>query len=329
MTRVGSRLVVLAAGGVIGATVLATPALALTVDSREGDATATTSTTYAEPTLTSGQRPGPFFGPPDRTRGNSYGTWTDDTEARARWVLESPRGPWDTLRIVDRLGAGQRFDCQAGVRVRATADVDPRTGYLVDPVELPADRVEIVCSRTTLSVTVVPVGDEIVEVSVASFVDKPHEVATSRVEFVGTRVEPDPTPTPPVVTPTPPVVTPTPPVVTPTPPVVTPTPPVVTPTPPVVTPTPPVVTPTPPVVTPTPPAGDPTPPAVVRPGRSEGSPVAAPGPKVQESPAAAAPARLAATGVDASWLPLLFAGALGAVGSAMSLLYRRRHRSRA
>ncbi|MCJ1706392.1 hypothetical protein [Microbacterium sp. VKM Ac-2923] len=186
----------------------------------ESPPTIETSASTADAILRPGEEPGPFYGAPDRSRGNKYGAWTDETETRARWVLESPRGPWDTLDIVDRPGPGQRIDCAAGVRVRAASEVDPGTGYLVDPVDLPAERVAVACDDTGLTATIEPVGDEIVELTLETVLDAASTEVSNAADFVAERsvegqatrtvsfeprltVAPSPTPTVPPVTETP------------------------------------------------------------------------------------------------------------------------------
>lgn len=146
-----------------------------------------TSTSTADATLSPGEEPGPFYGAPDRSRGSKYGAWTDETEARARWVLEAPRGPWDALDIADRPGTGQRVDCAAGVRVRATDQVEPATGYLIDPVDVPADRVVVSCDEEGVDVRVEPVGDEIVEVTLETVLDVPSTEVSNLAEFSAVR----------------------------------------------------------------------------------------------------------------------------------------------
>lgn len=136
------------------------------------------------------EQPGPFYGAPDRSRGNKYGAWTDATESRARWVLESPRGPWDVLDVVDRPGPGQRVDCAAGVRVRATGDLDPETGYLVDPIEVATGRLQVTCDESGVSVRVQPVGDEIVEITVETVLDTPATEVANAAEFTASRTVP-------------------------------------------------------------------------------------------------------------------------------------------
>lgn len=149
--------------------------------------TVETASSTADAILRPGDEPGPFYGAPDRSRGNKYGAWTDATESRVRWVLESPRGPWDVLDLVDRPGPGQRVDCAAGVRVRATSDLDPVTGYLIDPVEVEAERVQATCDESGVSVRVQPVGDEIVEVAVETVLDTPPTEVANVADFTATR----------------------------------------------------------------------------------------------------------------------------------------------
>lgn len=152
--------------------------------------TLTSASSTADATLRPGEEPGPFYGAPDRSRGNKYGAWTDETESRARWVLEAPTGPWDTLDVVDRPGAGHRVDCAAGVRVRAAGDVDPTTGYLVDPLDVPAEQVDVACSDTEVRVRVEPVGDEIVEVTLETVLDVAATEVSNTAEFTAERSVP-------------------------------------------------------------------------------------------------------------------------------------------
>jgi hypothetical protein len=176
-----------------------------------------TSASTADATLHPDQEPGPFYGAPDRSRGNKYGAWTDESETRARWVLESPRGPWDSIDIVDRPGSGQRVDCAAGVHVRAAAETDPVTGYLVNPVDVAAGRVSVACGDAEVSVRVEPVGAEIIEVTLETILDVASTEVSNAADFTAVRslpaettrtisleprltVAPSPTPTvPPVV----------------------------------------------------------------------------------------------------------------------------------
>lgn len=150
----------------------------------------TASSSTADATLRPGERPGPFYGIPDRTRGNKYGFWADEDETRARWVVEAPRGPWDVLDIVDRVGPGQRIDCAAGVSVRSAVATDPDTGALVEPVAVPADRVSVDCSETEVSVHVEPVADEIVEVALDTLPDTPSTEITNAASFEARRTQP-------------------------------------------------------------------------------------------------------------------------------------------
>ncbi|KSU55907.1 LPXTG cell wall anchor domain-containing protein [Microbacterium enclense] len=156
----------------------------------ESAPTIVSSASTADAVLRPGEVPGPFFGAPDRSRGNKYGAWTDETETRARWVLEAPRGPWDTLDIVDRPVGGQRVDCTAGVRVRAAGETDPATGYLVDPVDVPTERVSVACDESGVSVRVQPVGDEIVEVTVETVPDAASSELANAADFAAQRSEP-------------------------------------------------------------------------------------------------------------------------------------------
>ncbi|MBB3157019.1 hypothetical protein FHS07_000703 [Microbacterium proteolyticum] len=146
-----------------------------------------TSTSTADATLRPGEEPGPFYGAPDRSRGNKYGAWTDETETRARWVLESPSGPWDALDVVDRPGPGQRVDCAAGIRVRAAGETDPVTGYLVNPVEVAAERVTIACGDSEVSVRVEPVGAEIVEITLETILDVASTEVSNAADFSAER----------------------------------------------------------------------------------------------------------------------------------------------
>lgn len=150
----------------------------------------TASSSTADATLRPGERPGPFYGIPDRTRGNKYGFWADEDETRARWVVEAPRGPWDVLDIVDRVGPGQRVDCAAGVSVRSAVATHPDTGALVDPVDVPAERVRVDCGETEVAVHVEPVGDEIVEVALDTLPDAPSTEITNAATFEARRTQP-------------------------------------------------------------------------------------------------------------------------------------------
>ncbi len=141
----------------------------------------------ADAVLRPGEEPGPFFGAADRSRGNKYGAWSDEGETRARWVLESPRGPWDVVDIVDRPGPGQRVDCDAGVRVRSTSETDPATGYLLNPVDIDADRVAVSCDETGVSVRVAPTVDEIVEVTVETVLDVASTEVSNTADFTAER----------------------------------------------------------------------------------------------------------------------------------------------
>lgn len=149
----------------------------------------TTSSSEAAATLRPGERPGPFYGIPDRTRGNKYGFWVDEDETRARWVVESPRGPWDVLDIIDSVGPGQRIDCAAGVSVRSATATDPDTGALVEPVAVPADRVRVDCSETEVTVRVAPVADEIVEVALDTVPEAPSSEITNVATFEARRTQ--------------------------------------------------------------------------------------------------------------------------------------------
>lgn len=146
-----------------------------------------TSASTADATLRPGEEPGPFYGAPDRSRGNKYGAWTDDTETRARWVLESPRGPWDSLDVVDRPGAGHRVDCAAGIRVRAAGEIDPVTGYLVGAADVPAERVSVACGDAEVRVHVEAVGDEIVEIALETILDAASTEVSNSADFTATR----------------------------------------------------------------------------------------------------------------------------------------------
>lgn len=150
----------------------------------------TASSSTADAILRPGERPGPFYGIPDRTRGNKYGFWVDEDETRARWVVEAPRGPWDVLDIVDRVGPGQRVDCAAGVSVRSAVATHPDTGALVDPVDVPAERVRVDCGETEVAVHVEPVGDEIVEVALDTLPDAPSTEITNAATFEARRTQP-------------------------------------------------------------------------------------------------------------------------------------------
>lgn len=149
----------------------------------------TASSSTADATLRPGERPGPFYGIPDRTRGNKYGFWVDEHESRARWVVEAPRGPWDVLDIVDRVGPGQRVDCAAGVSVRSAVATDPDTGALLDPVAVPAERVSVACAETEVAVHVEPVADEIVEVALETLPDVPSTEITNAASFEARRTQ--------------------------------------------------------------------------------------------------------------------------------------------
>lgn len=153
----------------------------------ESPPTIETSASTADATLRPGEEPGPFFGAPDRSRGNKYGAWTDETETRARWVLESPRGPWDSLDVIDRPGPGQRIDCAAGVLVRAANETDPVTGYLVGATDVPAERVTVACADAEVSVRVDAVGDEIVEIGLETILDEAATEVSNTGEFIASR----------------------------------------------------------------------------------------------------------------------------------------------
>ncbi|WP_285138087.1 hypothetical protein [Microbacterium sp. lyk4-40-TSB-66] len=141
----------------------------------------------ADATLRPGEEPGPFYGAPDRSRGNKYGAWTDETETRARWVLESPRGPWDSLDVVDRPGPGQRVDCAAGVGVRAAGETDPATGYLVGATDVPAERVTVSCGDAEVSVHVEDIGDEIVQITLETILDEAATEVSNTGDFTAKR----------------------------------------------------------------------------------------------------------------------------------------------
>lgn len=147
----------------------------------------------ADSTVRPGDRPGGFAGVADRDRGNKFGAWTDDTESTARWTLEAPRGPWDTLEIVDTPASGHRVDCAAGVRVRAARTVDPATGYLLDQVDLAADRFTVSCADDRVVVHVSDVGDEIVEVTLDTIAEVPASVLSNGAAFTASlTTEPEP-----------------------------------------------------------------------------------------------------------------------------------------
>lgn len=167
-------------------------------ENRSGRSIVTTDTTTstrqdvepstASSTLESGHEPGGFFGVADRTRANKFGQWTSADESSARWTIESPRGPWDSLTVSDVVESGQRVDCDAEVTVRSTTQTDPETGYLVGQTPVDPSRASVTCTEAAVEVTVAPVhSDEIVEVSFVVEVDPAAESISNTAAITGTR----------------------------------------------------------------------------------------------------------------------------------------------
>ncbi|GAA0485368.1 hypothetical protein [Microbacterium aurantiacum] len=148
------------------------------------------TTTSATATLEPGHLPGEFFGIADRDGTVKYGQWVDVDETAVRWTIEAPRGPWETLTVVDTLEPGQRLMCDARaadvVRVRSTTETDPETGYLVNLAPVEPSRIVVECTENALTVTVSAVTTgEIVEVSFIAVPDAPASVLSNSVSVTG------------------------------------------------------------------------------------------------------------------------------------------------